>query len=407
MKHFTPLRGRPRHAGFHLLAAGAASLILFTGCADDEVRQLGAQTGDEAEAAGGGNAPEGPEFAPEDTATRTVAEAIAQRLDQVEDSVAATGADAAADSAAADSAATDSVTPTGPAPAPAPAVRYNAGEDPDFARREGWPVDGPATLPGSILPDRRIVCYYGNPNSTRMGALGEFPKDEMLRRLQEEVANWNAADPEHPVTPCLHMVAVVAQGEPGTSGHYRSIMRDTTVKEVHSWAKEIDGIFFVDIQVGTDQLRNILPRFEWILKERDVHLAVDPEFMMKGGEKPGTKIGTMDAADINYATAELARIVREYDLPPKVLVLHRFTRYMITNSEQIVLRPEVQIVIDMDGWGAPWLKRDSYRDYVVREPVQYTGFKLFYHNDTKKGDPLMSPGDLLKLEPEPLYIQYQ
>ncbi len=61
----------------------------------------------------------------------------------------------------------------------------------------------------------------------------------------------------------------------------------------------------------------------------------------------------------------------------------------------------------MDGWGAPWLKRDSYRDYVVKEPVQYTGFKLFYGNDTKKGDPLMQPQDLLKLEPKPLYIQYQ
>jgi hypothetical protein len=258
-----------------------------------------------------------------------------------------------------------------------------------------------------LLPDKRIVCYYGNPNSTRMGILGEFPKDEMLRRLREEVSNWNQADPDHPVQPCLHMVAVVAQGEAGTSGHYRSIMRDTTVREVHSWAREVDGIFFVDIQTGTDRLENILPRFEWILKEPDVHLAVDPEFMMKGGQKPGTKIGTMDAADINYATAELARIVRENNLPPKILVIHRFTRYMVTNTEQIKLRPEVQIVIDMDGWGAPWLKRDSYRDYLVREPVQYPGFKLFYNNDTKKGDPLMSPADLLQLEPKPLYIQYQ
>src|SRR5690606_16018819 len=232
-------------------------------------------------------------------------------------------------------------------------------------------------------------------------------KDEMLGRLREEEENWTRADPEHPAKPCLHMVAVVAQAEPGTSGHYRSIMRDTTVQEVHSWAREVDGIFFVDIQTGTDRLENILPRFEWILKEPDVHLAVDPEFMMKSGDRPGTRIGTMDAADINYASAELARIVREYDLPPKVLVIHRFTRNMVTNSSRILLRPEVQIVMDMDGWGAPWLKRDSYRDYVVREPVQYTGFKLFYHNDTKKGDPLMMPQDLLRLEPRPMYIQYQ
>ena len=111
--------------------------------------------------------------------------------------------------------------------------------------------------------------------------------------------------------------------------------------------------------------------------------------------------------DINFATSFLAGIVQKYKLPPKVLVVHRFTQNMLRNYKGIKLDPRVQIVMHMDGWGAPWLKRDSYRDYIVREPVQYTGFKLFYHNDTKKGDPLMSPADLLKLEPKPLYIQYQ
>jgi len=64
-------------------------------------------------------------------------------------------------------------------------------------------------------------------------------------------------------------------------------------------------------------------------------------------------------------------------------------------------------VMDMDGWGAPWLKRDSYRDYVVRHPVQFTGFKLFYHNDTKKGDALLTPSELLQLRPRLSYVQYQ
>ena len=44
---------------------------------------------------------------------------------------------------------------------------------------------------------------------------------------------------------------------------------------------------------------------------------------------------------------------------------------------------------------------------IVKEPVEYTGFKLFYHNDTKKGDPLMTPQDLLRLNPKPVYVQYQ
>ena len=284
---------------------------------------------------------------------------------------------------------------------------YRAGEDPAYAARMGWPVEGPAALPGAILPNRRIIAYYGNPLSKRMGALGEYEPQEMLSRLDREVQKWRAADPATPVQPALHLIAVVAQGDAGPSGKYRTIMRDTMVEMVYGWAKSKNAIMFIDIQTGHSNLRELLPRFEQFLKRPDIHLGVDPEFMMKTGHKPGAKIGTMDASDINYASEYLAGLVRQYNLPPKVLVIHRFTRNGVTNYRQIKLRPEVQIVIHMDGWGAPWLKRDSYKDYIVSEPVQYTGFKLFYHNDTKKGDPLMTPKDLLKLEPKPLYIQYQ
>lgn len=385
MKYLTSLRPR-REALTRLTVIPLVLTAALAGCADDRVLQLGAQPDGEGTEATT-EATEEITYTAADTATRTVAEAIAQTLARyaAEDSAKAADTTAAA----------------------APRPQYRAGENPDFARQMGWPVNGPKPLPGALLPEKRILCYYGNPNSTRMGALGEFPKDEMLRRLNQEVDNWNKADPAHPVMPCLHMVAVVAQGDAGTSGHYRSIMRDTTVKEVYSWAKSVNGIFIVDIQVGTDDIRNILPRFEWILKNPDVHLAVDPEFYMRDGVVPGRKIGTMHAADINYVTEYMAKLIRDNNLPPKVLVIHRFTRNMVTNTPAIKLRPEVQIVMDMDGWGAPWLKRDSYRDYVVREPVEYTGFKLFYNNDTKAGDPLMTPGDLLKLHPQPLYIQYQ
>jgi hypothetical protein len=296
------------------------------------------------------------------------------------------------------------------APAPevaAPKVKYLAGEDPEYAKRQGWPVACPPP-PGSILPQKRIVAYYGNPLSKRMGALGEYQKDEMLRRLQREAAKWEEADPSLPVQPALHLIAVVAQGKPGKAGKYRMVMPDKVVNEVYGWAKEANALLFIDIQTGHDNIRTILPRFEWLLKNPDVHLGIDPEFnLIKSGKKPGTKIGTYDAADINYASGYLEELVKKYNLPPKVFIVHRFTRNMVTNAKRIVLRPEVQVIMNMDGWGAPWLKRDSYKDYIVAEPVQYTGFKLFYHNDTKKGDALLTPDEVLRLNPKPLYIQYQ
>ncbi len=287
-------------------------------------------------------------------------------------------------------------------------IKYNAGEDPDFAKQCGWPVKCPAPLPGSILPQKRIVAFYGNPLSKRMGALGEYPKDEMLRRLKVEVGRWQAADPSTPVQPALHLIAVVAQGEAGTAGKYRMIIPDAIVTQVYGWAKEANALLFIDIQTGHDDIRTVLPRFEWLLKNPDVHLGIDPEFnLIKSGAKPGKKIGTYDAADINYVSGYLKDLVKKYNLPPKVLVVHRFTKNGVTNARNIIVRPEVQIVLNMDGWGAPWLKRDSYKSYVVAEPVQFTGFKLFFHNDTKKGDQLLTPREVLRLNPKPIYIQYQ
>ena len=270
-----------------------------------------------------------------------------------------------------------------------------------------WPVKGPAPLPGSILPDKRIVAYYGNPLSKRMGILGELPPDEMLKKLDREVRAWERADSTTPVVPALHLIAVVAQGSAGRDGMYRARMADTLVERVYGWAQRHKAIMFLDIQVAKSTLQQELPRLTPFLSRPDVHLGLDPEFSMKRGGAPGKRIGTYDAADINYAIDVLADLVEKHKLPPKVLVVHRFTRPMLTNASKIKLDPRVQVVIHMDGWGPPWMKKDSYQAYVYAEPVQFTGFKLFYKNDTKKGNPLMKPSDVLALFPKPVYIQYQ
>ena len=270
-----------------------------------------------------------------------------------------------------------------------------------------WPVKGPMPLPGSILPHSRIVAFYGNPLSKRMGILGALPPERMLAKLDTVVAEWRAADSLTVVQPALHFIAVVAQAAPGRDGKYRARMADTLIDRVLSWAETRNAIVFLDLQVGKSTLQDELPRLAKYLSLPNVHLGIDPEFSMKRGGRPGERVGTYDATDINYATAFLADLVTQHNLPPKVFVVHRFTRPMVTNTGKITLDPRVQIVMHMDGWGWPSLKKESYRRYIYQEPVQFTGFKLFYRNDTKAGHPLMTPSEVLKLEPKPVYIQYQ
>ena len=270
-----------------------------------------------------------------------------------------------------------------------------------------WPVPALAPLPGSMLPARRIVAFYGNPLSKKMGVLGELPPDSMLKKFDKEIEAWRKADPSTPVQPALHLIAVVAQGYPGRDGKYRLRMTDSLINEVAGWAAKKNALLFLDVQVGQSTVQEELPRLIPFLKRPGVHLGIDPEFSMKFGDKPGTRIGTMNASDINFAVKMLADLVEQNHLPPKILVVHRFTRGMLTGSTEIQRDPHVQIVVNMDGWGPPWLKFDSYRAYVEKEPVEFTGFKLFYHNDTKKGEPILTPGEVLRLTPRPLYIQYQ
>ncbi len=271
-----------------------------------------------------------------------------------------------------------------------------------------WPARTPEPLPGAILPFKRIVAYYGNFYSKQMGILGEFDKDTVLTRLRAEVEAWEAADPTTPVMPAIEYIDVTAQGSPGKDGKYRLRMPDTQVDKALEYAREINGIVILDIQVGLSSVQDEVPLLDSYWAMPQVHLAIDPEFDMQGDDAPGDVIGTTDAATINWAIEHLSKIVRDNNLPPKILLLHRFTQNMITGYKQIRPTPEVQVVMQMDGWGSPQRKKNTYYHVVEPEPVQFTGVKLFYKNDLKEDPPrLLTKREVLDLKPTPIFIQYQ
>jgi hypothetical protein len=270
-----------------------------------------------------------------------------------------------------------------------------------------WPAKTPYPLAGAILPYNRIIAYYGNLYSKRMGILGELPRKEMLKKLQSEVAKWQAADNSVKAIPALHYIAITAQGAPGKDNLHRMRMPFKQIDTILKWAKPINALVFLDIQVGHSNVKDEVTTLESYLKLPNVHLGIDPEFSLKHGEIPGSKIGTFTSDDINDAIDILANLVRKNNLTPKVLVVHRFTQGMVTGYKNIKKVPEVQVVMNMDGFGDKILKKSTYLSYIYREPVQFTGFKLFYKNDIKKNWTMYTPEELVKFTPKPIYIQYQ
>lgn len=270
-----------------------------------------------------------------------------------------------------------------------------------------WPAHAVYPDAGAVLPFKRVVAYYGNFYSTQMGILGEYPPDKVLAMLESAAGAWAVADPTTPVVPALDYIAVSAQGLPGRDGEYRMRMPPGQIEKAITLADRIHGLLFLDVQPGWSTVEIEVPRLAPYLKYPNVELALDPEFALEHGKRPGAWIGTLNATDINFAARFLAKIVRKNHLPPKILVVHRFTERMVSDFHAIKPLPEVEIVMDMDGFGAPSLKVATYKAFIASQPVQFTGFKLFYKNDVKIGHHLMTPAEVLRLSPQPSYILYQ
>ena len=263
-------------------------------------------------------------------------------------------------------------------------------------------AEAPRPQPGP-LDGVRWVTYYGNPLSKRMGILGEIEPKAMMDRLEQQAVEWRVADPSVRTQPALELVATVASNTPGQGGFYRTRMPDALIQKVVDWARGRGWPVILDIQIGHSTVRAEVERLRPFLEQPDIHLALDPEFDMPKGRVPGTRIGTSDAEDVNVAIIMLAQMVEEKKLPPKLLLVHRFTEEMLMRYQLVRLDPRVQVSIIMDGFGSPALKRKIYRVIVKREPVQFGGFKLFYKNDK----PLMKPSEVLEMDPVPSVIIYQ
>ena len=255
-------------------------------------------------------------------------------------------------------------------------------------------------VPG-VLSNHLLVTWYGNPRSTRMGILGEHKGPALARGLRRQ-ADAYAPLTKKKIMPAYHLVAVIAQATPWTDKTWRRRETHDTIRAMLHEARAHGFKLIVDIQPGHSTVKAEMEYLRPYLEEPDVYLALDPEFAMDAGVAPGRKIGRMTADEVNDAIEFLERIVRDCRLPPKVLIVHQFTINMLREKARIRDSALVDVALDVDGFGDRPLKRAMYKT-IMRQPLEYAGFKLFYREDTN----LMTPDQVMKLTPEPAVVIYQ
>jgi len=257
---------------------------------------------------------------------------------------------------------------------------------------------GPA-VDAEFLTNNQILSYYGNPYVSAMGILGELEPEELVLRLKAHAQLYDGLNGPRGVQPALHLVYASAQPNPGEDGLHLIFVDRRTLDRYIDLACEHGLLIFLDNQIGRSDVETEVRDILLYLDQPHVHAALDPEFAMPPGEIPGDAIGTMDAAEINAAQAVLQTLVEQRGLPDKMLIVHRFTDGMVTNSELIQDFPRVRLVIDMDGFGAAEIKQVKFGWYAA--PAEHSGIKLFFKQD----EDLMSEVDVLGLDPDVIIYQ--
>jgi hypothetical protein len=262
----------------------------------------------------------------------------------------------------------------------------------------------PATLPGggrSIFPERRVIAYYGAPQDRELGALGIGRPARVARRLKRQARGYD--QPERPVLPAFELITTIVHADPGEDGDHSARQPNKVIGRYLRAARRQDMLLILDVQPGyAPFMREVRSLRRW-LKEPDVSLALDPEWSLEPPALPGQEIGSTNASVVNEVSAYLSRIVRENDLPEKLLVVHRFTNDMIEDEGALRQHRGVALTVNVDGFGNRPNKRSKYREFTRGRRDRHHGFKLFYNEDTN----MMQPRGVLSLRPPPELVVYE
>lgn len=265
-------------------------------------------------------------------------------------------------------------------------------------------------LPGGgyhILPEdepRRYLAYYGHPETIALGVLGEQGPAETLEKMQGFIADY--AGDGRKVVPTFEMIASVASAGPTEDGDYSYEWPIETLQPWVDFAAENDMYVVLDLQSGRDDFLSQAVQYEELLKLPYVGLALDPEWRLTDTQVHLEQVGRVEAAEVNEVVDWLADLVRDNGLPQKMIMVHQFRTSMIQNRQDLKHRPELQMIVQMDGDGTEPQKNATWGQLLAdADDVHWEwGWKNFFDED-EPGPP--SPENTMGKEPTPVYVSYQ
>jgi hypothetical protein len=269
--------------------------------------------------------------------------------------------------------------------------------DPWSYRQEPLPIPG-------VIDNADVVAFYGHPLSFYMGILGETSIEEMAEGLREVAEEYDAVNGDRGVVPAFHIIYATAYADANVG-----VLNSEVLAEYIQFAEDNGFAVILDHQLGkhdvVESVREMLP----YLKYPSVHLAIDPEWSTL---KPNEVIGSVHASEINEAQQIIQDYLEEEGINQrKMFVVHQFNWVMIEDRPEVRTDfDRVDLVHNADGFGPPRDKHLSWNYNRAATNIPLKGFKLFYPKEWRDGgydDPLMTPEEVLALEPRPVLIMYQ
>jgi len=257
-----------------------------------------------------------------------------------------------------------------------------------------------------LLPGRRVVSFAGAPQDAELGALGVGSLRGAVRKLKKQSVSYSRKT--RPTQPALQLISTIAHADAGRSGRYSERQPSSVIARHLREARRSKALLILDIQPGKASFVTETRRLRRWLREPDVAIAYDPEWRVeKDGDVPGQVIGSVRASELQRSLDEVAKIVRQYRLPKKLVLVHRFTENMVQGLDTIRVPSELQTVMSIDGVGDRPNKVAKYRQLTRDLPKAWRpGFKVFYEEDAEAGS-LMTPAQVMALRPRPDVVLYE